>query len=101
MLTASMLLLSAALTVAAPDPLVLRAVSPDPGIATPAIAVLRLKGQPAVDAMLAAHVRGDAASEARFRAALDQVCRQADCVFSGLYWYTDLDEAKRVSAATH
>ncbi len=81
----------------------LRAVSPDPRISTPAVAELRLGGQPAVDAMLAAHARvaGDAASEARFRFALDRVCRQADCVFSGLYWYTDLDEAKDVAKATH
>src|SRR5258706_13178271 len=103
MLTTSMLLLSAALSLRAPDPLVLRAVSPDPRISTPAIAELRLNGQPAVDAMLAAHARvaGDPASEARFRAALDRVCRQADCVFSGLYWYTDLDAAKEAAQATH
>lgn len=103
MLATSMLLLSAALGLRAPDPLVLRAVSPDPRIATPAIAELRAAGQPAVDAMLATHARvtGDAASEARFRAALDRVCRQADCVYSGLYWYTDLDKAKEVARTTH
>jgi hypothetical protein len=103
MLTASMLLLSTVLGLRAPDPLVLRAVSPDPRISTPAIAELRATGQPAVDAMLAAHSRvtGDAASEARYRAALDRVCRQADCVFSGLYWYTDLEEAKAAAQKTH
>ncbi|HXA19075.1 MAG TPA: hypothetical protein VN380_18935 [Thermoanaerobaculia bacterium] len=103
MLATSVFLLSLALAPYAPDPLVLRAVSPDPRISTPAIAALRLGGQPAVDAMLAAHARvtGDAASEARFRSALDRVCRQADCVFSGLYWYTDLDEAKEVAKVTH
>jgi hypothetical protein len=103
MLATSVFLLSLALASHAPDPLVLRAVSPDPRISTPAIAELRLGGQPSVDAMLAAHgrVAVDAASEARFRSALDRVCRQADCVFSGLYWYTDLDEAKEVAKATH
>ncbi|HSY52576.1 MAG TPA: hypothetical protein VLC46_27495 [Thermoanaerobaculia bacterium] len=103
MLATSMLLLSAALALHAPDPLVLRATSPDPHVADPAIAALRREGQPSVDVMLAAHERiaRDAASEARFRAALDRVCRQADCIWSGLYWYTDLDEAKRVAVATH
>jgi len=103
MLATSMLLLSAALGLRAPDPLVLRAVSPDPRIATPAIAELRSAGQSAVDAMLAAHdrVTGDAASEARFRTALDRVCRQADCIFSGLYWYTDPDAAKAAAQASH
>ena len=98
-----MLLLSTALGVHAPDPLVLRAVSSDSKISTPAIAELRAAGQPGVDAMLAAHERvaGDPASEARFRAALDRVCRQADCVFSGLYWYTDVEEAKAEAQATH
>jgi hypothetical protein len=103
MLATSMLLLSTVLGLRAPDPLVLRAVNPDPRISTSAIAELRTTGQPAVDAMLAAHARvtGDAASEARFRAALDRVCRQADCAFSGLYWYTDLDAAKAAAQATH
>ena len=103
MLATSVFLLSTALAVRAPDPLVLRAVNPDPHVSEPAIAVLRNGGQPSVDAMLAAHARvaGDAASEASFRAALDRVCRQADCVWSGLYWYTDLKEAMRAAAATH
>jgi hypothetical protein len=103
MLATSMLLMSAALVLHAPDPLVLRAISPDPRVSEPAIIALRRGGQPSVDAMLAAHERiaRDAASEARFRAALDRVCRQADCVWSGLYWYTDLDEAKRVAVAKH
>jgi hypothetical protein len=103
MLATSVLLLSTALALRAPDPIVLRAVNPDPRVAEPAIAALRSGGQPSVDAMLAAHARvaGDAASEARFRAALDRVCRQADCIWSGLYWYTDPKEAMRVAAATH
>jgi hypothetical protein len=103
MLATSLLLLSTALISHAPEPLVLRAVSPDPAVAGPAVAALRNGGQPSVDAMLAAHdsIVRDAQSEERFRASLDRVCRQADCVWSGLYWYTDLDEAKRVAAATH
>jgi hypothetical protein len=103
MLIPSVLLLSAALAVHAPDPMVLRAISPDSAIADAAIAELRNGGQPSVDAMLAAHgsVARDAQSEERFRAALDRVCRQADCAWSGLYWFTDLEEAKRTAAATH
>ena len=103
MLTASMLLLSSALAVHTPDPLVLRAISPDPGVSEPAIAALRRGGQPSVDAMLAGHgqIAREAKSEARFREALDRVCRQADCVWSGLYWYTDLDEARQAARATH
>ncbi|HXH39397.1 MAG TPA: hypothetical protein VNN08_12280, partial [Thermoanaerobaculia bacterium] len=103
MLATSMLLLSASLALQPADPLVLRAVSPDPHVAEPAIAALRSGGQPSIDAMLAAHERvaRDAASEARFRSALDRVCRQADCLWSGLYWYTDLDEARRAARATH
>ncbi|HEV7487137.1 MAG TPA: hypothetical protein VGQ65_15775 [Thermoanaerobaculia bacterium] len=103
MLATSLLLLSAALAARAPDPLILRAVNPNPAIAGPAIAALRKGGQPSVDAMLAAHASfaRDAQSEERFRTALDRVCRQADCLWSGLYWFTDLAEAKRISAATH
>ena len=37
----------------------------------------------------------DAAGEARFDSTIDRVCRQRDCAWSGLYWYTDLAEAKR------
>jgi hypothetical protein len=102
MLTISAILVSTVLGLRTPDPLVFRAVSPDYRVSEPAIAALRRGGQPSVDAMLAAHERvtGDAASEERFRTALDQVCRQADCLWSGLYWYTDLDEAKEVAKAT-
>jgi hypothetical protein len=103
MLATSLLLLSAALTARVPDPLILRAVSPDPAVAGPAVATLRKGGQPSVDAMLAGHasIVRDAQSEERFRASLDRICRQADCVWSGLYWYTDLNEAKQMAAATH
>jgi hypothetical protein len=35
----------------------------------------------------------------RLRAALDAVARQRDAAWSGLYWYTDLGEAKKAAAA--
>lgn len=82
--------LAVLLSVADVRPLAMRAVAGDDR----AIAQLRSMGQPGVDAMLA--LRGSA-DDARFRAALDRVCAQRDCAWSGLYWYTDLDEAKRAA----
>ncbi|HYI08097.1 MAG TPA: hypothetical protein VEK57_03410 [Thermoanaerobaculia bacterium] len=38
--------------------------------------------------------------KARFDAAIDSVCKQRDCAYSGLYWYTDLEAAKRAAGAT-
>ena len=71
------------------------------------IVTLRAEGQPAVDRLVAdyqrltrAH-RLDAAADARFRAAIDAVCRQFDCASSGLYWYTDLDQARREAGRSH
>jgi hypothetical protein len=68
---------------------------------------LRAEGQPAVDRLVAdyerlnkAH-RLDAAADAHFRAAIDAVCRQFDCSSSGLYWYTDLDQARQEARRSH
>ena len=55
---------------------------------------LRAMGQAGVDAMLALPVPERGAS---FEAAIDQVCRQRDCLWSGLYWHTDLEAAKQVA----
>ena len=49
-------------------------------------------GQEAVDRLMAAHVTG---------AALDGVCHQRDCAWSGLYWHTDLESAKTEARRTH
>src|SRR5690348_10091626 len=62
-----------------------------------AIQTLRGLGQVGVNAMLAIRNRPDAA---RFNAAIDQVCRQRDCAWSGLYWYTDFEAARRAARAT-
>ncbi len=56
-----------------------------------AVRSLRAMGQPGVDALMKAGASGDV---------LDKVCRQRDCEWSGLYWYTDLEEAKRVAHRT-
>lgn len=84
--------LAVLLSVADVRPLAMRAVQGD----ARAVAELRSMGQPGVDAMLA--LRGSA-DDARFRAALDRVCAQRDCAWSGLYWYTDLDEASAPRAS--
>jgi hypothetical protein len=49
-------------------------------------------GQETVNRMMAAHVTGPA---------LDRVCHQRDCAWSGLYWYTDLESAKGEARRTH
>jgi hypothetical protein len=45
--------------------------------------------------------RLDAAADAPFRAAIDAVCRQFDCASSGLYWYTDLEQARQEARRSH
>ncbi|HEX6100683.1 MAG TPA: hypothetical protein VF432_30480 [Thermoanaerobaculia bacterium] len=52
------------------------------------IRAVRAMGQPGVDALMKAGAPDHV---------LDAVCRQRDCRWSGLYWYTDLEEAKRVA----
>ncbi len=64
-----------------------RAIAGEPA----AIAALRATGQSGVDRMIAAHAPG---------AALDRICRQRDCAWSGLYWYTDLESAKAEAQRT-
>jgi hypothetical protein len=44
--------------------------------------------------------RGDEAKTAGLRDALDQVAQQKDAYAARLYWYTDLDEAKRAARAS-
>jgi len=79
--------------------LLLAATQDDPR----AIAELRAIGQPAVDALMqwrAAQTLDDA-GERRFETAIDQICRQRDCAWSGLYWYTDFDAAKAAAQREH
>ena len=70
-----------------PQMLVQQAVKGDAA----AVRQLRAMGQPAVD-LLIRHKAPDPVLEA--------VCKQRDCRWSGLYWYTDLEEAKRVARKT-
>lgn len=75
-------------------PIALRAASGD----ADAIRTLRAAGQPGVNALLA--VRGSVKNAARFDSAIDAVCRQRDCAWSALYWYTDFEAAKRAAKAS-
>lgn len=65
-----------------------------------AIAQLRAAGQAGVDQLVAMHDRGEL-DEQSYRAALDRVCRQRDCAWSHLYWYTELDAAMSAARAQH
>jgi len=88
------LVLAVSASGADPRSLAMRAVQGDAA----AVQSLRAMGQPGVDALLA--IRKEAGAK-RLGPVIDQVCRQRDCTWSGLYWYTDLDEAKRVARQTN
>lgn len=69
------------------------------------LAQLRRRGPEALDALLAAFdserltdKSTDPARVARLKAAIDHVAQQKDADVSRLYWYTDLEEAKRVAS---
>src|SRR4051794_12728476 len=98
----TLIIAAAALAGRTDRPAVDRALSSNPSEADAAIAELRAQGQAGVDALAAAGAqltkKGDVA---RFRAALDRVCRQRDCYASHLYWHTDLIEATVAARAQH
>ncbi|HUF03632.1 MAG TPA: hypothetical protein VMM38_05585 [Aridibacter sp.] len=84
-----------------------RAVSDDPAIAQPAVETLRKMGYEGFDALLLqykdlidAHLAGKADPSKWQKAAyaFDKVARQKDAWASGLYWHTDLAEAKAEAA---
>jgi hypothetical protein len=80
-----------------------KAVSNDPTVSAAAIARLRSEGQAGVEAFLNAYadeMKGRKPEWQRINAALDQICQQRDCYASSLYWYTDLEEAKRAAKAS-
>ncbi len=97
------LLLAAAAFAGRPDaPATQRALSTSAQEADAAIAELQSRGQAGVDALAAAGAKlTDPAEVARYRAALDRVCRQRDCYTSRLYWYTDLAAAQAEARAQH
>ena len=92
--------------------LALSATSSDPSESAAAIEQLRVRGQEGLDALLATYaddVRGKRESvtmgEHGYRwqlvaAALDKVAAQRDAYASGLYWYTDFDQARAAARAT-
>lgn len=80
-------------------PLVLRALAAGEG-AEAAIAELRLGGPSAVDALLAVAPPEHDPSRTTWARTLDAVCAQRDCAASGLYWYTDLDQAIAAAEAS-
>jgi hypothetical protein len=92
--------------------LVKQAVSSDTNIASHAIAALRSKGPAGLDALIAANhetierpqFTGASAHKvepawSRLCAALDGVSAQHDDYASGLFWYTDFDQAKAAARA--
>ena len=85
-----------------------KAVSEDPAEATAAIEELRALGPEGLEALMtqyAAHINtrvtgprtGDTPEWLRIANALDLVGQQKNNFISGLYWYTDLEEAKRAA----
>jgi hypothetical protein len=103
--------LSFAASAQVPNPpvraLALEAFSERPEVADRAIGRLREMGQPAVDGLMAIDAEererqpGDTRGAARRSEALDRVCGQRDCAWSGLYWYTDLEAAEREAKRTN
>lgn len=83
-----------------------QAISEDAAESATALAALRDKGLAGLDALLETHassiqrhhLNGTARQEdpnwARLSAAVDTVARQRDAHVSGLYWHTDLEQAK-------
>src|SRR5262245_47121536 len=76
------------------------AVSTDPDKAARPREELRPLGPAGLEAFLFAHADEltGAATPARRREALDQVAGQYDANSARLYWYTDLDAAKKAAA---
>jgi hypothetical protein len=87
------------------------AVSEDSALSVPAIEELRSLGPAGLQTLMSEYSREishhianpTAASDAqwqRISTALDAVAQQKNSYISGLYWYTDLDSAKKASAAS-
>lgn len=99
--------LASAAAIASPVDIAARAASDDSVTAIPAIAELRAMGPVGLDALFtryAAEIEhykqsGEANENwQRIASAIDSVAMQKDAYASHLYWYTDLDEAKRAAA---
>lgn len=86
--------------------LVPAALSPDPAVSDSARKQLRAAGQDGLEALFVTHAESINAmrskrpfersdTERRLREAMDSVAQQLDVEYSRLYWYTDLEHAKR------
>jgi len=93
-----------------PEALALKAVSENPAESAPAIAELRALGPAGFNALSQAYSReineqvsnpllAPTLQWQRLSAALDGVSQQKDSYLSGLYWYTDFDQAKAAARA--
>ncbi len=91
------------------ETLAARAVSNDPAISAPAINSLRKRGQAGLDALFDEHATEIAKylktgkkteSWLRVAKAIDSVAMQKDAFSSRLFWHTDLEKAKALSAST-
>ncbi|MEQ1644648.1 MAG: hypothetical protein ABL959_14465 [Pyrinomonadaceae bacterium] len=103
----TILLISSTLRASSVDELTSKAMSEDAATAVPAIRELRAMGKTGLDALFvkyAAEINGYSKSGDRTTSwqsianAIDTVAMQKDAYASHLYWYTDLEEAKRVAA---
>lgn len=103
----TILLISSTLRASSVDELTSKAMSEDAATAVPAIRELRAMGTTGLDALFvkyAAEIErysksGDRTTDWQNIAnAIDTVAMQKDAYASHLYWYTDLEEAKRVAA---
>jgi len=95
----------------APELLAVKATSENNREALPAIEELRAMGSTGLDSLqrqyaseIEQHIANPTMTASpewlRITAALDAISQQRNSYVSGLYWYTDLDQAKKVSAAT-
>src|SRR5262245_41570800 len=95
----------------APEVLASIAVGADAAAAVEAASELRTLGPEGLEVLMrlnaeaiANHRNGikpsDTAAWTRIAGALDKVARQRDAWSSGLYWYTDLEQAKAASKAS-
>jgi hypothetical protein len=103
---------AAALACGESPKLVQDAVGEDPAAAKAAVAALRAQGpagltrlmraraeeRAAVQMKCAAETPQEQARAKRFEAVIDAVAAQKDASASGLYWYTDLEQAKAAAA---
>lgn len=103
----TILLISSTLRASSLDEMTNKAMSEDAATAVPAIRELRAKGTTGLDALFVKYAAdiesysktGDRTTGWQNIAnAIDTVAMQKDAYASHLYWYTDLEEAKRVAA---